>query len=107
MVRGRDGVRPSENGFALMDLPPPDLSTPEGKAAYRAELFKVARPLRLTGLTLTIVGILMLFQAQGWQSAAERTFGLAGIVLIVVGWSLMIAGIVKRTLYHRKRMRGL
>ena len=89
-----------------MTPPPPDLSTPEAQAAYRAELFKVARPLRLTGLTLTILGILLLFQAQGWHSIAERTFGLAGIVLIVAGWSLMIAGIVKRTLYHKKRMRG-
>ena len=90
-----------------MDQPPPDLSTPEGKAAYRAELFRVARPLRLIGLTLTILGILMLFEAQGWQNPTQRTFGLGGIVLIAIGWSLMIAGIIKRTLYHKKRMRGL
>ncbi len=90
-----------------MAQPPPDLSTREGKAAYRAELFRVARPLRLTGLTLTIVGIVFLFWAQGWHTVAERSFGLAGIVLIVIGWSLMIAGIVKRMLYHRKRIRGL
>jgi len=89
------------------DLPPPDLSTPAGQAAYRAELFKVARPLRLTGLTLTIVGILFLFEAQGWRSVAERTFGLAGMILIALGWSLMIVGIVKRTLYHKKKMRGI
>ena len=87
------------------DSPLPDLSTREGQAAYRAELFKVARPLRLAGLTLTIVGILFLFEAQGWRSVAERTFGLAGIVLIALGWSLMIVGIVKRTFYHKKRMR--
>ena len=85
----------------------PDLSTSAGQAAYRAELFKVARPLRLAGLTLTILGILLLFQAQGWHSVAERTFGLAGIVLIALGWSLMIVGIIKRMLYHRKRMREL
>lgn len=88
------------------DLPPPDLSTAEAQAAYRAELFKVARPLRLAGLTLTIVGILFLFEAQGWHSVAERTFGLAGIILIALGWSLMIVGIIKRALYHRKRMRA-
>ena len=41
------------------------------------------------------------------NSVTERTFGLAGIILIAVGWSLMIAGIIKRTLYHKKRMRGL
>ena len=87
--------------------PPPDLSTPEGQAAYRAELFKVARPLRLIGLTFTIVGILLLFQAQGWHSVTERTFGLAGMLMIAFGWSLMIVGIVKRMLYHRKRTQGL
>ena len=87
--------------------PHPDLSTSAGQAAYRAELFKVARPLRLAGLTLTILGILLLFQAQGWHSVAERTFGLAGIVLIALGWSLMIVGIIKRTLYHKKKMREL
>ena len=91
----------------MADAPPPDLSTPEGHAAYRAELFQVARPLRLTGLTFTIVGILLLFQARGWHSVAERTFGLAGIIMIALGWSLMIVGIIKRTLYHKKRMRGL
>lgn len=91
----------------MADLPPPDLSTREGQAAYRAELFRVARLLRLTGLTLTIFGILLLFEAQGWHSPAERTFGLAGVSLILFGWVLMIAGIVKRALYHKKRMRGL
>jgi ACR3 family arsenite efflux pump ArsB len=89
------------------DLPPPDLSTREGQAAYREELFKVARPLRLIGLTFTIIGILFLFEAQGWHSMTERTFALAGFLLIALGWSLMIAGIVKRALYHKKRMRGL
>src|SRR4051812_21659839 len=85
----------------------PDLSTRAGQAAYRAELFKVARPLRLAGLTLTILGILFLFEAQGWHSVIERTFGLAGIVLIALGWSLMIVGIIKRSLYHKKKMREL
>jgi len=89
------------------DLPPPDLSTHEGQVAYREELFRVARPLRLIGLTFTIIGILFLFEAQGWHSVTERTFALAGFVLIALGWSLMIAGIVKRMFYHKKRMRGL
>jgi len=89
------------------DLPPPDLSTHEGQVAYREELFRVARPLRLIGLTFTIVGILFLFEAQGWHSVTERTFALAGFLLIALGWSLMIAGIVKRMLYHKKRTRGL
>ena len=91
----------------MADLSPPDMSTSEGQAAYRAELFKVARLPRLIGLTFTIMGILMLFKAQGWHSVVERTFALAGLVMIVLGWSLMIVGIVKRMLHHRKRMREL
>jgi hypothetical protein len=90
----------------MTDLPPPDLSTREGQAVYRAEVFRVARPLRLIGLTFTIAGILMLFEAQGWHSVTERTFGLAGIVLIAIGWTLLIVGIIKRMLYHKRRMRG-
>jgi len=90
-----------------MPLPPPDLSTPEGQAAYRAEMFGVGRRLRLIGLTLTILGILLLFEAQGWHSMTERTFGLAGMILIGLGWLLMIGGIIQRALYHRKRTRDL
>lgn len=92
---------------ASPSLPPPDLSTREGQTAYRAELFRIGRSLRLVGLTLIVIGILMLFEAQGWQNVTERTFGLAGIVVIAGGWSLMIIGIVKRMLHHRKRMRGI
>ena len=90
----------------LPDLSPPDLSTREGQAAYRQELFQVARPLRVIGLVFCIVGIIMMYQAQGWHTVIERTLGLGGIILVAVGCSLMIAGIIKRTLYHKKRMRG-
>jgi len=89
------------------DRPLPDLSTPEAQAAYRQELFQVARPLRVIGLVFCIAGILLMFEAQGWHSVAERTFGLAGIILVAVGCSLIVAGVIKRTLHHRKRMRGL
>jgi uncharacterized membrane protein len=99
-------LRAAGGDLRSMATPPPDLSTPEAQAAYRAELFRVARPLRLIGLTLTILGILLLFQAQGWQNVVQRTLGLAGIILIAAGFSLMIMGIIKRTLYHKKRMRG-
>lgn len=87
------------------DPSPPDMATPEGQAAYRDELFRVARPLRLAGLTLTILGILLLFEAEGWHTVTERTFAFAGLILIALGWVLMIAGIVRRMLYHRARMR--
>jgi uncharacterized membrane protein len=89
-----------------MSLPRPDLSTREGQAAYRQELFQVARPLRVTGLVFCIVGIIMMFEAQGWHSVTERTFGLAGIILVAIGCLLIVAGVIRRTLHHRRRMRG-
>ena len=91
-----------------MPLPPPDLSTREGLTIYRAELAGVAKPLRWGGLTLVLLGVILLFQTQsGWHSMADRMFGFAGIVLILGGWVLMIAGIVRRTRYHKQRMKGL
>jgi len=89
-----------------MPSSPPDLSTPEGQAAYRQELFQVARPLRVIGLCFCIVGIVMMFQAQGWHSVVQRTFGLAGVILVAIGCALIVAGVVRRTLHHRRRMRG-
>jgi hypothetical protein len=32
--------------------------------------------------------------------------GRAAIALLVIGWALALVGIVKRTLYHRRRMGG-
>jgi hypothetical protein len=91
-----------------MALPPPDLSTREGIAAYRRELFGVARPLRWSGLACVIVGAILILQtSEGWRGIVQRTDGLAGVVLIVIGWVLMIGGIIQRTRYHKKRLRGL
>lgn len=91
-----------------MPLPPPDLSTREGLAIYRAELAGVAKPLRWGGLTLVMLGVILLFQTQsGWHSIADRMFGFAGLVLILLGWVLMIMGIVRRTRYHKRRISGV
>lgn len=89
-----------------MALPPPNLSTPEGRAVYRQELAEVARPLRVAGLVFCIVGIVMMYRAQGWHSVTERTFGLAGILLVAIGCVLMIAGVVRRMLHDKRRMKG-
>lgn len=91
----------------MADRLPPNLSTPEGQSVYREELAEVARPLRVAGLIVCIVGIVMLDQAQGWHSVTERTFGLAGTVLVALGCLLIVAGVIRRTLHNRKRMKGL
>ena len=40
----------------------------------------------------------VLFNRRGWD--------VTGIAIEVVGWALLIAIIVMRTRYHRRRMRG-
>ena len=37
-----------------------------------------------------------------WHSAIGR----AALAALIAGWALAIVGIVKRTLYHRRRMAG-
>ena len=82
----------------------PDLQSPEGRRAYRAELMTVARGWRWVGLalvTLSAVGIVQVARLdQPWSS----TLGVATIGALIVGWGLMIVGIVKRTRYHKARM---
>jgi hypothetical protein len=88
-------------------MAPPDLATPEGLAAYRAELRAVARPWRLFGLglvTLGAIGIVAVARADApWT---EGVIGPATIALLVIGWAILIAVIVTRTRYHRRRMAG-
>jgi hypothetical protein len=85
-------------------MSPPDLKTPEGIAAYRAELHRVARGWRWTGLaivTLAAVGFVQLARLDlPWGSG----LGVATIAGLAIGWGLAITGAVKRTRYHRARM---
>ena len=81
----------------------PDLSTPEGVAAYRAEIRSVARPARLTGFVLVILGAIAVV-AGGWNAALEQVLVTGGYVLLGVGWVLLVAAIFMRTRHHRRRM---
>jgi membrane protein YdbS with pleckstrin-like domain len=82
----------------------PDLTTPEGVRAYRAELFRVARGWRWAGLavvTLSAVGLVMVARYDlPWSSVPGRAT-LAGMV---IGWGLVIIGVFARTRYHKRRM---
>jgi len=87
--------------------PLPDLSTPEGRTSYQAELARVARGWRWAGLALVIAGALtFLSQHKGWVEAAHDPVGQAAIAMLVVGWAVVLVGIVKRKRYHARRMRG-
>lgn len=85
----------------------PDLGTPEGRRAYRAELGRIARFWRYAGLGLVTAGFVLLVAARlGEAGIRHSMIGRAAIALLVVGWALAIVGVVKRTLYHRRRMAG-
>ncbi|WP_326523480.1 hypothetical protein [Sphingomonas sp.] len=83
---------------------PPDLSDPAVRAAYRAELMHVAQGTRRLGFLLAGLGLI---------AAVLRGTALPGLpeivplVLIVTALGLMLIGIVRRTRYHLRRMRGL
>lgn len=88
-------------------MPAPDLNTPEGLRAYRAELHGVARGWRWIGLGLvTLSAIGFVITANRDLPLFGSPLGLATIAGLVIGWSLAIVGIVKRTRHHRRRMSG-
>ncbi len=78
---------------------PPNLSDRGERAAYRRELRRVYRGWRILGLTIVCAGVLWLF-------VSGRRFDVVSIALLAAGWTILIAIIVTRTRYHRRRMRG-
>lgn len=86
-----------------MPLPPPDLSDPAQRAAYRRELRNVARPLRYTGIAFAVIGVILaLLRAQSPQIMPAPI----PIAAIVIGLFNMLAAIGARTRYHVGRMRA-
>lgn len=89
--------------------PPPNLSDPAERAAYRRELAAYARPLRILGLALWLGGALMI----AWPRLSGRWVMVGDTSLQQLGWFVLAAGLVvviavifMRTRYHRLRMRG-
>jgi len=83
----------------------PDLSTPQGREAYRRELRGVAIPWRLIGLPMVALGgVGMVWFGRGAQGLADTSGGVASLVLVGVGVALLIVAIVIRTRYHKSRL---
>jgi membrane protein YdbS with pleckstrin-like domain len=80
----------------------PDLSTPEGLDAYRAELRGVAKPVRLAAFALVIIGALVVVSAV-WLDMPAWLINAAYITL-GLGWVLMVLAVFQRTRHHRRRM---
>ena len=76
----------------------PNLSDPVERAAYRRELLKVYRGWRWLGLALVVAGVAAMF-------IGGRGFDASALVLLGIGWAILIAVIIARTRYHRRRMR--
>lgn len=89
-----------------MSLPPPDLETPQGLAAYRAELRRAGMWFRWPGFGLIVIGAL-------WTLAASRSFAglrpenvVIGYALLAIGWIMLVLAFIVRNRYHRRRMSG-
>ena len=81
-------------------MPPPNLTTPEGRAAYGRELMAIAKPVRWTGLAaiaLSAVGIWWL----RWQErpVLHDPLGLAFLGPMLLGWGLVGFAVAQRTAY--------
>lgn len=88
----------------MSDLPRFD--TPEGRDAYRRELRTVARPWRLAGLAMIILGAGLGGVHRFTEIPTPEWTTHAVFILIVAGWALMMVAIFQRTLYHRRRLAG-
>jgi hypothetical protein len=85
----------------------PDLSTPEGKARYRAELMAIGRPWRILGLLMVAAALagILIVRMQG-EALLGTGLGILSVALMVLGWALLFFVIAKRTRHHRQRMLG-
>ena len=87
-----------------MTAPPPDLNDPAELARYKAELRHVASGMRGAGFALAGLGVIA---AVLRGTVAPWLPELVPLILIATALGLMLIGIVRRTRYHMRRMRGL
>jgi hypothetical protein len=83
----------------------PDLSSPEGRRAYAAELRGVARGWRWTGLAIVAASVAGMFLLTRRGLPWSSPLGTATAAGLVIGWGLAIVGIFHRSRYHARRMR--
>lgn len=82
----------------------PDFNDENAVRAYRNELRAVGRRERLIGFALVLAGALAILMVER-AGAAGPAVQWIGYGLLALGWALMLAAIVQRTRYHRRRMR--
>jgi hypothetical protein len=84
----------------------PNLNTPNGRDAYRAELRKVAIGWRAAGLATVALGAAGLIFTRPRGEAVWGATGIGSIAVLAVGWTIVAIAVFKRTQYHRRRMAG-
>ncbi len=84
----------------------PDLSDDAAYRAYRTELRSVGRTPRLIGFALVVLGAIAVWTGVK-AGGAGPLIQQAGYAALAIGWVLMLAAIVLRTRYHRRRMREM
>lgn len=82
----------------------PDLETPEGQAAYRAELKRVGWKFRLAGLVLIVIAALLVVIARDGKFGLTEDAVKLAYGLLFIGWGLVITAIFQRTRHHKRRM---
>lgn len=84
--------------------PPHDLDTEEGRAAYRAELKAVGRPLRLGGLVLILLGVGYVVATRYDALPVIQPLMLVAYGFVAAGWVLFLTATYLRTRYHKRRL---
>lgn len=82
----------------------PDLNTEEGRAEYRRELRRVALPLRWGGLGLIVLGAMLTLAVRNGAMGLDNGAMPIAFGALAIGWALVIAGVWKRTQYHKRRL---
>ena len=83
----------------------PDLSTPEGRAAYQAELRTVAVPWRVGGVAMILVAAILVVSAKGQNMDMHSPLMIAGFAVLALGWILAFVGVFLRARYHARRLK--
>jgi len=75
----------------------PNLRDPAELAAYKRELRGLYKPWRWIGLVIVVAGVAVMF-------ARDRQFDAYSGALLFVGWAILIAVVIQRMRYHKRRM---
>ena len=75
----------------------PNLQDPAELKAYKRELRGLHKVWRWVGLVIVLAGVVVMFMRDG-------QFDLYSGALLFVGWAILIAVVIQRAHYHKRRM---